>query len=146
MRKNVILSAVGYTKNHGIPEDAVKLFTTGFLSDTDGGWRLRYSETEPETNAKSRVTLTMSDGAVEMTREGPMSTSMVFKTGQRFQGVYATPYGQLDMGIFPSEVQYRIGSDDGEINISYQLDLQGQHAADHELHIRFADKASHERA
>ena len=48
----------------------------------------------------------------------------------------------MDMAVFPSVVQYHIGRDSGEINLSYQLDFDGEYASDHELHIRYADKAS----
>ena len=32
--------------------------------------------------------------------------------------------------------------DSGEINLSYQLDFDGQYASDHELHILYADKSN----
>ena len=52
------------------------------------------------------------------------------------------PYGDLDLAVFPSVVDYRIGQDSGEINLSYQLDFDGQYASDHELHILYADKSN----
>ena len=70
---------------------------------------------------------------------------MIFVRGSRYQGVYRTPYGDMDMAVFPSVVNYQIGGSSGEINLSYQLDFDGQYASDHELHIIYADKsAAHE--
>ena len=86
------------------------------------------------------ITLTMSNGTVTMTNSQNKGADMVFVRGSRYQGVYRTPYGSLDMAVFPSVVSYRVGPDSGEINLSYQLDFDGQYASDHELHILYAEK------
>ena len=58
--------------------------------------------------------------------------------GRRFEGSYQTPYGALAMGVYPTHVKYRVDDEaTGEVNLTYQLDLQGQFAAMHELRIRF---------
>ncbi len=143
MRKTVLLSITGVSKTNGIPDDAIKLFTTGYLSGEGDSWKLRYSETSPDdVKDKNHVTLTMNNGAITMTNSQGKGADMVFVRGSRYQGVYRTPYGDLDLAVFPSEVSYRIGSDSGEIKLSYQLDFDGQYASDHELHILYADKAS----
>ncbi len=141
MRKTVLLSITGVSKTNGIPDDAVKLFTTGYLSGEGDSWKLRYSETSPDDiKDKNHVTLEMSNGMITMTNSQNKGANMVFVRGSRYQGVYRTPYGDLDLAVFPSVVNYRIGQDSGEINLSYQLDFDGQYASDHELHILYAEK------
>lgn len=143
MRKTVLLSITGLSKTQGIPDNAIKLFTTGYLSGEGDSWKLRYSETSPDdVKDRNHVTLTMNNGMVTMTNSQQKGADMVFVRGSRFQGVYRTPYGELDMAVFPSVVNYRIGDESGEINLSYQLDFDGQYASDHELHIIYADKAA----
>ena len=44
MRKTVLLSITGISKTNGIPDDAIKLFTTGYLSGEGDSWKLKYSE------------------------------------------------------------------------------------------------------
>ena len=84
------------------------------------------------------MTLTLGKGVVTMERHGAFATSMVFEKGCRFEGSYDTPYGALDMGVYATQVKYRVDDEDnGEVNLQYQLDLQGQFAAMHELNIRF---------
>ena len=106
---------------------------------TDGqGWRIDYTETQQDYESHD-VVLTMDRGIVTMQRSGPFGTSMVFEQGRRFEGVYSTPYGELEMGVYPTRVRYRIEGQRGmgEVNLAYQLDLQGHFAAMHELQIRF---------
>ncbi len=140
MRKPVLLSVTGTAQNKGVPDDVVHLVTTGYLSGEKDEWRLRYTETQPDSNMASKVMLSMIDGVVTMQREGTFGTSMVFEKGTRFEGVYQTPYGALDMGVFPTLVRYKVEEERGEVTLKYQLDLQGQYAAMHELKIMFQDK------
>ncbi len=142
MRKTVLLSITGFSKTNGIPDDVIRMFTTGFLSGDGDTWKLRYSETSPDdVKDKNHITLTLSKGTITMTNSQAKGADMVFVRGSRYQGVYRTPYGNLDMAVFPSVVNYRIGQNSGEINLSYQLDFDGQYASDHELHIMYADKS-----
>ena len=140
MRKNVIMTVVGCVKNGDIPEDVVKLFTTGYLSGESGCWRLKYTETDPETSQRSHITLKMEKNSVSMSRDGQEKTLMEFTPGRRFEGMYQTPYGDMSIGVFPNLVSYRLEEKKGEIDLSYRLDIQGQYTGDRELHIRFADK------
>ena len=138
-KKQVLLSVSGWAQNEDDHErpDAVRLLTTGTLTGERDAWRIDYTETQPDNQAHD-VTLTMGGGVVTMQRAGAFSTSMVFEKGRRFEGSYETPYGALDMGVYATQVKYRVDdAANGEVNLQYQLDLQGQFAAMHELHIRF---------
>ena len=135
--RQVLLSVTGKTQGQDEPEEAVRLLTTGVLTGGREAWRIDYTETEPDSQAHD-VTLTLGKGVVTMERHGAFATSMVFEKGCRFEGSYDTPYGALDMGVYATQVKYRVDDEDnGEVNLQYQLDLQGQFAAMHELNIRF---------
>lgn len=135
--RRVLLSVTGLAKNQEAEDEAVHLLTTGTLFGRLDAWRLDYVETQPDSQ-ESAVTLTLGGGVVTMQRRGDFATSMVFEKGCRFEGSYDTPYGSLDMGVFPTLVRYCVDEEaNGEVKLKYQLDLQGQFAAMHELRIRF---------
>ena len=139
MKKNqqVLLSVMGWTHDDDEPADSVRLLTTGTLSGEQDRWRIDYTETQPD-NESSDVILTMGKGVVTMQRTGPYGTSMVFQQGHRYEGAYRTPFGDLSMGVFPTHVKYNVENGlAGQVDLTYQLDLQGQFAAMHELRIRF---------
>lgn len=136
-KQRVLVSVMGWTHEEDDASDSVRLLTTGTLSGNRNAWRIDYTETQMD-NESHDVTLTLDRGVVTMERAGSFATSMVFEQGRRFEGNYRTPYGDLAMGVYPTQVQYTV--DDaatGEVNLTYQLDLQGQFAAMHELRIRF---------
>lgn len=138
MSKQVLLSVTGKAQSPQEEGEAVRLLTTGTLTGEKDDWRLRYTETQPDGGGTHEITVTMNRGVVTMERQGDYETSMVFEKGCRFEGSYATPYGALDMGVYATRVKYQVDpSAGGEVSLQYQLDLQGQFAAMHELHIRF---------
>lgn len=140
MRKQVLLSVTGVAQNVGLEDDVVRLITTGYLSGEEDAWRLNYTETQPDTNKADRIMLSMGGGVVTMQRLGDYGASMVFEKGRRFEGVYNTPFGALDMGVYATRVDYSVKGAQGEVALRYQLDLQGQYTAMHELNIKFAER------
>ena len=134
--RQVILSVSGAVE--GEDDDSIRMMTTGLLSGDGDTWKLRYNETAPDSAFSNRVTVSMEEGVVTMQREGPFSTAMVFKKGRRFESSYNTPFGALDMAVYPTRVHYSVDNGMGEVNLQYQLDVQGQFAAMHEINIRFA--------
>ena len=135
--RQVLLSVTGKTQGQDEPEEAVRLLTTGVLTGGREAWRIDYTETQPDSQAHD-VTLTLGKGVVTMERHGAFATSMVFEKGCRFEGSYDTPYGALDMGIFPTQVKYSVDDARGEVLLKYQLDIQGQYSSMREMRIRFA--------
>ena len=136
-KEQVLLSVTGWSQEDNEKPEPVRLLTCGTLSGQDEAWRIDYTETQPD-NQSHDVIVTMEKGVVTMQRVGPYSTSMVFEKGHRFEGSYITPFGALDMGVYATQVKYQVDQESvGEVNLKYQLDIQGQFAAMHELHIKF---------
>lgn len=136
--KEVKLTVVGVVEGDDVDEMNVQLTTFGKLSKNDKVWKLKYQEITPE-NGPHLITITMNDETVTMNREGELSTSMVFKLGQRHEGMLSTPFGILDMGVYPTKVEFNVDDEGaGKIFLKYQLDLGGRFASFHNLNIDFA--------
>jgi len=133
----VLLSVTGQSQQEGQQEERIHLVTTGQLFKTDQGFSLHYDETQPESGETSHIIMDMEKGSVTMVRDGSYATSMVFEKGRRFQGNYHTPIGDLEMGIYATKVQYSANEEKGDVSLQYQLDLQGQFVAMHELKVLF---------
>lgn len=138
-RKKVLLTVTGVASDFGETDDAMRLTTVGTLTGEKDSWKLRYEENQPDTQEKRRVTMTMDRGVVTMARDGSWGTNMVFQQGRRFETSYNTPFGAFGMGIFPTQVDYKVDeTGEGEIALKYQLDIQGQFASVNDLKINFS--------
>ncbi len=125
----------------GEEEQPIQLITTGQLTVSGGTYTLCYQESQPEDEngriSTQDITLQMQPGRVIMTRAGEFGTSMVFIKGQRFEGAYHTPYGDLDMAVYATRVSCRLSPEKGSVHLQYQLDMQGAFAAMHDLKLDY---------
>ena len=116
-----------------------------FLSGDDPAV-LEYTESQQDEETgeitTARITLTMEKNRVTMTRKGDFSNTMVFVPEQRFEGVYSTPYGDMDMAVFSRGVHCDIGEKKGSVHLKYQLDIQGSYASSNELHLEYSADGS----
>lgn len=124
------------------PEFPMQLLTTGELEKkTDSSWVLRYTETQEDEETgetmKADVTLLLKKDQVIMQREGAFRNTMVFARGQRFEGLYSTPYGDMPMAVYTHRMSVEMGKDRGCVTLRYQLDMQGAYASTNELHLNF---------
>ena len=101
---------------------------------------IRYTESMQDESGEtmtSIVCLQMEKNRVTMTRQGDVTNTMVFIPKQRFEGVYQTPYGDMNMGVYARNVDCSIGPESGSLHLRYQLDLQGSYASTNELHLEY---------
>jgi len=125
-----------------MPDYPIQFMTVGKLDYTNPEEALlQYEETQQdeETGAilKSDISLTLKNGRITMERKGDFSNTMVFAKGQRFEGVYHTPYGEMDMAVFTKEAACRFSSSEGNIHLKYQLNIQGNYTSTNELHLEY---------
>ena len=136
----VFINLLAIAKYDQMPDYPIQFMTTGKLIYTNPGEAmLQYVESQEDEETgeitKSDISLFISDGKVTMERSGDFSNTMVFSRGKRFEGVYHTPYGEMDMAVFTREAACRIGNKDGSMHLKYQLQIQGNYASTNELHL-----------
>ena len=107
----------------------------------DGGAVIKYKEEMHDDDSGETMTATISlemdKSRVTMTRRGEVTNTMVFVPQHRYEGVYQTPYGNMNMGVFARDVECMIGPEKGSVHLRYQLDLQGTYASTNELHLEY---------
>ena len=95
----------------GEQEAPMQLFCRGELKKTASGYLIRYQESMPTEDDSEMVTsdviLSLSEHRVTMSRPGEYGTTMVFVKDQRFEGAYHTPFGDMAMAVFPTQVKCR---------------------------------------
>ena len=94
-----------------------------------------YEETLDESMPPQKVEVVVEDESATMTRGGAYATQMVFRMGCRYEGQYRTPYGNMDLAVYSTRVNYDLGEDGGALDLSYQLDLNGRFAAMHDMDL-----------
>ena len=113
--KPVLINLLATARYDHTPDYPIQFMTRGNLSFSgDGEAVIEYTESlQDEDTGESmnaHVSLLMKNGRVTMTRHGDISNTMVFIPKQRFEGVYQTPYGEMNMGVYARDAQSRKGT------------------------------------
>ena len=116
-------------------QDVTELTTNGTLIPTDGGWQLRYKESEATGLEGTETTLELSPDRLNLIRTGAHPSMLVLEKNRRHHCNYNTPYGAIDLGTYTSELQYRLSERGGEILFSYTLGFNGGISSAHTVHI-----------
>lgn len=117
-----------------------ELTTSGSFELTENGCRVSYTETDEElTNCVTDLEVEGSQ-KISMTRSGKYNTEMVIEKDRRHTCYYATPYGELIMGIFGKNVSNDIGENGGKLKFSYTIDFNNAPASENELTVAVTPK------
>ena len=129
-------------REEAVEDETMTMLTSGQLELDDEKAIIRYEENIDEGAPPQQVTVTVCDEAITMSRGGAYETQMVFRMGCRYEGQYRTPYGEMDLAIFSTRVNYDLGEDGGAVELSYQLDLNGRFAAVHDMEMHLFAQGS----
>ena len=145
--REVLINLLAIARYEHTPDYPIQFMTRGkLIMEKNDSARLEYTESQQDEETgeiiSSLITLSMEKNRVTMTRQGDYSNTMVFVPEQRFEGVYRTPYGDMDMAVTSRGVQCSIGEKKGSVHLKYQLDLQGAYASTNELHLEYAENRS----
>ena len=138
----VFINLLAIARYDQAPDYPIQFMTVGHLNYTNPDEvLLQYVESQQDEETgeilNADVSLSLHDGRITMERKGDYSNTMVFSRGQRFEGVYHTPYGEMDMAVFTREAACKIGSENGSLHLKYQLHIQGSYASTNELHLEY---------
>lgn len=146
----VFINLLAIARYDHMPDYPIQFMTVGNLYYSNpNDVRLQYVESQQDEETgeitKADISLSLCDGRITMERKGDYSNTMVFAKGQRFEGIYHTPYGEMDMAVFTKEAACRLGKTEGNIHLKYQLNIQGNYASTNELHLEYrSEKAGKE--
>ena len=138
----VFINLLAIAKYDHMPDYPIQFMTVGNLSyKNPNEILLEYQESQQDEETgeimKADISLSLREGRITMERKGDFSSTMVFKKGQRYEGIYRTPYGNMDMAVFTREAACRFGRSEGNMHLKYQLDIQGNYTSTNELHLEY---------
>lgn len=142
--KDIMLKITGKTvTNNGTEEkhnDVMEFITAGQLFTRGTTTFIKYEESELSGMEGCTTSLIITKDKVRMSRSGAnmtQKTEMEFKKGERFFGMYETPYGSVGMEVLTNDVTNLIQSEDGNqsLSIDYNISLKGLMEARNKLDI-----------
>lgn len=115
--------------------DVIELTTGGTLERRENGWKLCYYETEATGMEGTVTTLDIEPEKLNLIRSGTHPSMLVLEKNRRHHCNYRTPYGNIDLGTYTSELTYDLDETGGSLKFSYTLGFNGGVNSAHTVHI-----------
>ena len=133
MKKKVVITVRGLQRQVD-DEEPIEVISAGTYMRKDDTHYLSYEEADEDGKiTKNRIKIT--PGSIEMTKQGSITTQMLFVMGQKQYSCYETPFGELTLGITTKHI--KIAEENMQISVALQYDLEvnGAHMSECELDI-----------
>lgn len=109
-------------------DDSEPIETTGYgvYKVMAGNEYIRYEEFDEGEQEKITCIIKISGDTVETTRKGSATSSMTFVPDKKIVTSYATPYGNIDMGVFSKRVDIERSQDLIKVAVDYELEVNNE--------------------
>lgn len=139
MKQNVMLSIRGCQHYLEQEPDTIELVTEGTLEQVDGAWEICYEESELTGLSGVKTTFRVEPGKITLTRDGGLSSQMLFQEGVFHDSLYQTDFGfAMMITVCASKVFYDLSEAGGVIDLVYAIEIEQSTAGiiDYHLDIR----------
>lgn len=135
MKRNVNISLVS-KQFDGDKTERVEMMTEGELMTHKDGYVISYPETDSDGRQNGTLTkLLVSDKRLELHRIGEISSDLILEQGKKHQCHYATPFGDMFVGVMTKCIDSRLTSKGGALDFCYVLDVNSSYIGDFEISI-----------
>ena len=138
MIRKVVLAIRGRQAYRDQDPEVIELTTEGEMEFRDGGWDIRYEESDLTGMKGVTTTFRVVPDKIILTRTGTLNSQMVFQRGMSHDSLYQTDFGALLITVQATSVYYDIVSDGGFIDLVYNICIENTEAGviDYHLDIR----------
>jgi uncharacterized beta-barrel protein YwiB (DUF1934 family) len=141
MSVEALIRVVGIQHIDG-KSDKTELITDGTFETAEDGFLIRYQETAATGMAGTDTTLQVQPEKVTLQRRGTAAGMLMLEHKKRHQCSYATPYGNLMLGVFTQRMQQNLSENGGVLEVSYTLDMGGDMVSQQDLTVTVTPKNS----
>ena len=115
-------------------DEPVEVISAGTYLRKDDTHYLSYEEADEDGNiTKNRIKITPS--SIEMTKQGGITTQMIFVKGQQHYACYETPFGELTLGMTTKSIKVTEENSQISVALRYDLEINDTHMSECELDI-----------
>lgn len=141
MTKDVLVNVTGSHLMNGESDD-ISVITAGTYYLKNGKHYIIYDEHIDGFPNAIRNTIKVGPDSVEMIKGGEAKTHMVFERQKTNITCYATPYGQMMMGVATDSLEIRELPEQLKVSIDYSLEVNYETASQCHVEIEVTSKAS----
>lgn len=133
MTKDILISITGMqTLDTG---EAVEVINTGTYYKKNDTHYVLFEEVYEGFYETTKNRIKFRPGFLQVTKKGVMNTNMEYDIKNQTYCMYATPYGEIMLGIRTTKLELEEGKDEIVLHAHYALDAQNQFLANCQIKI-----------
>ena len=129
MTKDVLISISGIQIADGENSD-VEMITTGDYFLKNGKHYIVYDEVMEGFDGMVKNTIKIHPGCLDIMKKGIANVHMVFEEDKKNIACYATPYGDMMVGINTNHISIDESEDKLKVRVDYSLDINYEHVSE----------------
>lgn len=135
MKQRVMLSIIGRQAYQDQEPDSIELVTEGTMEFRDGGWDIRYEESELTGMAGVTTTFRVEPERIVLTRTGRLHSQMIFQQGKAYDCLYQVDFGALMMKVCAKQILVDLMPEGGFVDLVYSIEIENTQAGEIDYHL-----------
>lgn len=135
MKKDILVSISGLQYEVDM-EETIEVISIGEYFNRNDKHYILYQEMFEEADGISNCTLKIGKGQVDIIKRGTSNVHMIFEENKKNTTLYNTPFGDLQIGVYTTDINVTEEEDKITANIKYGLDVNYSHVSDCEIQIK----------
>lgn len=141
MTRDVLISISGMQMTEG-DRDKVEEITAGDYFLKNGSHYILYDEVLEGVAGVTKNTIKIGSKGLDIVKRGSSKAHMTFEKDKKSMSCYATPVGELMIGISTNDIQIEEKEDSLRVLVAYSLDINYEHVSNCNIVLDVQSKAS----
>lgn len=143
MTKDVIITISGMQIADGEDSD-IEMITRGDYYQKNGKHYVIYDEVLEGFDGIIKNTIKIRDDGLDIIKKGIASVHMAFEKNKKNISCYATPFGEMMIGISTNQICIDENEDSLKVKVDYSLDINYEHVSECNITVDIQSRASAE--
>ena len=140
MTKEVLLTIAGLQLLEGEEGVPVEVVTAGSYYHRNGKHYILYDEVVEGCSGHIHNTVKIGEESLEVIKRGISNVHMVFEKNKKNVSCYATPFGNLTVGIMAHRIRIEERDTDIDVEVGYSRDVNDEYLADCSIQLNVKSK------
>ena len=141
MTRDVLITISGIQLADG-DSNEVEMITAGDYFQKNGSHYILYDEVMEGQNDIIKNTIKIRPEGLDIIKRGSSSVHMTFEKDKKTLSCYATPFGEMMIGINTNDILIAEDEDSLKVRVSYSLDINYQHVSECNINLDIHSKST----
>ncbi len=121
-------------------DDTIEVITAGDYFQKNGKHYIIYDEVLEGFEGNTRNTIKIAPGTLDVRKHGVANAHMLFEQDKKSTTRYATPLGEMLIGINTNQVTLEEAEDTLKVKVDYSLDINYEHVSNCNITLNVCSK------